>query len=156
MMKSRSTVAVLIVAGVLTAGPALAQEVPAKPIRILVPFAPGSATDAFARILGPKMNEMWGQPVVVENRPGAGSVVGTAIAAKAPADGYTLLVVSASHAINATLYAKLPFDPIKDFTGVTPVALVPNVLIVHPSMPVKTVKDLVALAKAKPGALNYT
>jgi len=156
MMKSRSTVAVLIVAGVLTAGPALAQEFPAKPIRILVPFAPGSATDAFARILGPKMNEMWGQPVVVENRPGAGSVVGTAIAAKAPADGYTLLVVSASHAINATLYAKLPFDPIKDFTGVTPVALVPNVLIVHPSMPVKTVKDLVALAKAKAGALNYT
>ena len=76
---------------------------------MLVPFAPGSATDASARILGPKMNEMWGQPVVVENRPGAGSVVGTAIAAKAPADGYTLLVVSASHAINATLYAKLAF-----------------------------------------------
>jgi tripartite-type tricarboxylate transporter receptor subunit TctC len=156
MKRSRSTAAALMLAGVVGAGAVFAQEFPAKPIRIVVPFAPGSATDAFARILGPRMHEMWGQPVVVENRPGAGSVVGTAIVAKAPADGYTLLVVSASHAINATLYAKLPFDPVKDFAGVTPVALVPNILIVHPSMPVKSVKDLVALAKAKPGALNYT
>jgi tripartite-type tricarboxylate transporter receptor subunit TctC len=102
------------------------------------------------------MTEMWGQQVIVENRPGAGSVVGTSVAAKAPADGHTLLVVSASHAINATLYAKLPFDPVKDFSGITPLALIPNILIVHPSLPVKSVKELVALARAKPGTFNYT
>lgn len=143
-------------AAALCSGVTLAQEYPAKPIRFIVPFGPGSATDALARIIGQKMTEMWGQQVIVENRPGAGSVVGTAIAAKSPADGHTLLMVSASHAINATLYSKLPFDPVKDFTGITPVALVPNILIVHPSLPVKSVKDLVALAKAKPGQFNYT
>jgi tripartite-type tricarboxylate transporter receptor subunit TctC len=132
-----------------------AQDFPAKPIRFVVPFAAGSATDALARIIGQKMTEAWGQQVIVENRPGAGSVVGTALAAKSPPDGYTLLMVSASHAINATLYSKLPFDPIKDFAGVTPVALIPNVLILHPSVPAKNVKELVALAKARPGALNY-
>ena len=139
-----------------TTGLAAAQEYPTKVIRFMVPFPPGTATDALARAIGPKLNEMWGQPVVVENRPGAGSVVGTSVVANAPADGYTLLMVSASHAINATLYSKLPFDPVKDFVGVTPVALIPNVLIVHPSLPVKSVKDLIALAKAKPGVLNYT
>lgn len=138
------------------AGAAHAQDYPVKPIRIIVPFGAGSATDALARIIGPKMTEMWGQPVIIENRPGAGSVVGTAVAAKAPADGHTLLVVSASHAINATLYSKLPFDPVKDFSGITPLALIPNILIVHPSLPVKNVKELVALAKARPGGLNYT
>jgi tripartite-type tricarboxylate transporter receptor subunit TctC len=140
----------------LTAAVAGAQEYPSKVIRFLVPFPPGTATDALARAIGPKLNEMWGQPVIVENRPGAGSVVGTSVVANAPADGYTLLMVSASHAINATLYSKLPFDPVKDFAAVTPVALIPNVLIVHPSLPVKSVKDLIALAKAKPGVLNYT
>jgi tripartite-type tricarboxylate transporter receptor subunit TctC len=133
-----------------------AQEFPAKPIRFVVPFAPGSATDALARIIGQKMTEAWGQQVIVENRPGAGSVVGTALAAKSPPDGYTLLMVSASHAINATLYSKLPFDPVRDFAGVTPVALIPNVLILHPSVPARNVKELVALAKARPGVLNYT
>ena len=136
--------------------PAAAQEFPSKQIRFIVPFGPGSATDALARIIGQKMTEMWGQPVIVENRPGAGSVVGTSVAAKSPPDGHTLLMVSASHAINATLYSKLPFDPVKDFSGVTPVALIPNILIVHPSLPAKNVKELVALAKAKPGTLNYT
>ena len=133
-----------------------AQEYPTKPIRIVVPFGAGSATDALARTIGPKMTEMWGQQVIVENRPGAGSVVGTSVAAKAPADGYTLLVVSASHAINATLYSKLPFDPVKDFAGITPLALIPNILIVHPSLPAKNVKELVAMAKAKPDTFNYT
>src|SRR5688572_18675951 len=133
-----------------------AQEYPVKPIRIIVPFGAGSATDALARTIGPKMTEMWGQQVIVENRPGAGSVVGTSVAAKAPADGYTLVVVSASHAINATLYSKLPFDPVKDFAGITPLALIPNILIVHPSLPAKNVKELVALAKAKPGTFNFT
>lgn len=141
--------------GMLSTG-AGAQEFPVKPIRFIVPFGAGSATDALARVIGQKMTEMWGQQVIVENRPGAGSVVGTGIAAKAPPDGYTLLMVSASHAINATLYSKLPFDPVKDFSGVTPVALIPNILIVHPSLPVRSVKELVALAKAKPGQFNYT
>ena len=133
-----------------------AQEYPVKPIRIIVPFGAGSATDALARTIGPKMTEMWGQQVIVENRPGAGSVVGTSVAAKAPPDGYTLLVVSASHAINATLYTKLPFDPVKDFAGITPLALIPNILIVHPSLPAKNVKELVALVKSKPDTFNYT
>jgi tripartite-type tricarboxylate transporter receptor subunit TctC len=140
----------------LTCSATGAQEFPAKPIRFVVPFAAGSATDALARIMGQKMTEAWAQQVIVENRPGAGSVVGTAVAAKSPPDSYTLLMVSASHAINATLYSKLPFDPVKDFAGVTPVALIPNVLILHPSVPAKNVKELVALAKARPGALNYT
>src|SRR5687767_3875843 len=133
-----------------------AQDYPVKPVRIIVPFGAGSATDALARTYGPKMTEMWGQQVLVENRPGAGSVVGTSVVAKAPPDGYTLLVVSASHAINATLYTKLPFDPVKDFAGITPLALIPNILIVHPSLPVRSVKELVALAKSKPGTFNYT
>jgi tripartite-type tricarboxylate transporter receptor subunit TctC len=149
-------IAAVVAVLALTTGVAGAQEYPAKVVRFLVPFPPGTATDALARAIGPKLNEMWGQPVIVENRPGAGSVVGTSVVANAPADGYTLLMVSASHAINATLYSKLPFDPVKDFVGVTPVALIPNVLIVHPSLPVKSVKDLIALAKAKPGVLNYT
>jgi tripartite-type tricarboxylate transporter receptor subunit TctC len=148
-------IAVAGLAVLCTAG-AGAQAFPVKPIRFIVPFGAGSATDALARVIGQKMTEMWGQQVIVENRPGAGSVVGTSIAAKAPPDGHTLLMVSASHAINATLYTKLPFDPVKDFSGVTPVALIPNILIVHPSLPAKNVKDLVALAKAKPGELNYT
>ena len=133
-----------------------AQEYPVKPIRIIVPFGAGSATDALARTIGPKLTEMWGQQVLVENRPGAGSVVGTQVAAKSPPDGYTLLLVSASHAINATLYSKLPFDPVKDFSGITPLALIPNILIVHPSLPARNVKELVALARAKPGTFNYT
>jgi tripartite-type tricarboxylate transporter receptor subunit TctC len=155
---NRSLTARLAAAALALIGSAAlhAQDYPVKPIRIIVPFGAGSATDALARIIGPRMTEMWGQQVIVENRPGAGSVVGTAVAAKAPADGHTLLVVSASHAINATLYSKLPFDPVKDFAGITPLALIPNILIVHPSLPAKSVKELVALAKAKPGAFNYT
>ena len=152
----RRCISVLAAAFALAATAAAAQEYPSKPIRFMVPFPPGTATDALARAIGPKLNEMWGQPVVVENRPGAGSVVGTQVVSNAPADGYTILMVSASHAINATLYSKLPFDPVKDFAGVTPVALIPNILIVHPSLPVKSVKDFIALAKQKPGVLNYT
>ena len=116
------------------------QAWPQRSVKFILPFGPGSATDALARVIGQKMTEMWGQQVIVENRPGAGSVVGTSVAAKSPPDGHTLLMVSASHAINATLYSKLPFDPVKDFSGVTPVALIPNILIVHPSLPVKNVK----------------
>lgn len=141
--------------GAWSAAP-FAQDFPVKAIRFVVPFGAGSATDALARLIGAELTKMWGQQVIVENRPGAGSVVGTAVVAKAPADGYTLLMVSASHAINATLYSKLPFDPVKDFAGVTPVANIPNILIVHPSVPARSVKELIALAKSRPGVLNYT
>ena len=137
-------------ASVFAAAPAF----PDKPVRFVVPFSPGSATDALARVLSPRLTEMWNEQVVVDNRAGAGSVVGTGIAAKSAPDGYTLLIVSASHAVNATLYKKLPFDPVKDFAGVTLVASVPNVLVVNPTLPVQSVKELIALAKARPGVLN--
>ena len=132
-----------------------AQAYPNKPIRVIVPFSPGSITDILSRMLGEKLTESWRQPVVVENRSGAGSVVGSAIAAKATPDGYTLLMVSNGHAINGSLYKNLSFDPIKDFSGVAEVALVTQVLIVTPSVPATTLRELLALAKAKPGSLNY-
>ncbi|MGH8701496.1 MAG: Bug family tripartite tricarboxylate transporter substrate binding protein [Burkholderiales bacterium] len=135
--------------------PGHAQDFPSKPIRFIVPFGAGSATDTLARVIGAKLSDAWGQPVIIENRPGSGSVVGTGVAAKAAPDGHTLLMVSSSHATNATLFTNLPFDPVKDFAGVTPVALIPNVLIVHPDVPARNVTELVALAKSKPGALNY-
>ena len=128
---------------------------PARPVRFIVPFTPGSATDALARTLSQKLSETWGEQVVVDNRAGAGSVVGTGIAAKSAADGYTLLMVSASHAVNATLYAKLPFDPAKDFAGVTLVASIPNVLVVGTHVQAKNVQELIALAKSQPGKLNF-
>jgi tripartite-type tricarboxylate transporter receptor subunit TctC len=128
---------------------------PTRPVRFIVPFTPGSATDALARILGQKLSETWGQQVVVDNRAGAGSLVGTGIAAKSAPDGYTLLMVSASHAVNATLYSKLPFDPAKDFAGVTLVASIPNVLCVGTHVQAKNVQELIASAKAQPGKLTY-
>ena len=132
-----------------------AQDFPNRPVRFIVPFTPGSAPDALARILGQRLAEDWGQQVITDNRPGAGSVVGTNIAAKSNPDGYSLISVSASHAVNATLYSKLPFDPVKDFAGVTLVASVPNVLVVGLHVPAKNVLELINLAKAKPGALNF-
>ncbi len=131
------------------------QDYPSRPVRFIVPFTPGSATDVLARTLGQKLAEAWSQQVVVDNRPGAGSVVGSNIAAKSSPDGHTLLMVSASHAVNATLYSKLPYDTVKDFSGVTLVASIPNVLIVGPHVTAKNLKDLIALAKAQPGKLNY-
>ncbi len=131
------------------------QKFPDRPVRFIVPFTPGSATDSLARTLSQKLSETWGEQVVVDNRAGAGSVVGTGIAAKAAPDGYTLLMVSASHAVNATLYSKLPFDPAQDFAGVTLVASIPNVLTVGTHVQAKNVQELIALAKANPGKLNY-
>ena len=130
-------------------------DFPARPVRFIVPFTPGSATDVLARTLGQKLAEGWAQQVVVDNRPGAGSVVGSNLAAKSSPDGYTLLMVSASHAVNATLYGKLPYDTAKDFAGVTLVASIPNVLIVGPHVAARNLKDLIASAKAQPGKLNY-
>ena len=131
------------------------QAFPVRPVRILVPFSPGSVTDLLARTVGEKLTGSWGQQVVVENRPGAASVVGTGIAAMAAPDGYTLLMVSNGHAVIGSLYSKLPFDPIKDFSGITRVASVTLVLVTPATLPATTLKEFIALAKAKPGTLNY-
>jgi tripartite-type tricarboxylate transporter receptor subunit TctC len=140
---------------VLAAGAAGAQGYPNKPVKLVVPFTAGSATDILARTVGQKLTEMWGQSVVVDNRPGAGGTIGTAIVAKSPPDGYTLLVNSAAHAYNPWIYPNLSFDTVKDFVDVAPLAGQPNVLVVAPSTGYKTVADLIAAAKAKPGALNF-
>jgi tripartite-type tricarboxylate transporter receptor subunit TctC len=137
------------------AAPAAAQQFPLKPVRIIVPFPAGGGVDIVARGLTPYLSERWKQQAIVDNRPGAGTIVGTDIAAKSPPDGYTLLLANTAHAINATLHKTLVFDPIKDFAPITLVATQPSVLVVHPSVPVKSVKELIALAKAKPGQLNY-
>ena len=135
---------------------AQAGDFPNRPIRIVVPFPPGGATDAAARIVATKMSEHWGQPVVVDNRAGAGGNVGSDLVAKSPPDGYTLVMgVTGSHAINTTLYSKMPYDPVADFVAISQVAVVPNVLVVHPSVPARNLAELVALAKKEPGKLNY-
>ena len=136
-------------------GSAAAQDYPTKPIRLIAPFAPGGPTDLFARLMGAKLGERLGQPVLVENRPGAGGSVGAEVAAKASPDGYTLILVSSSFAVNATLYPKLPYDTLRDFAPVTLLASAPFLLVAHASVPAGNVRELVALAKAKPGALNY-
>jgi tripartite-type tricarboxylate transporter receptor subunit TctC len=128
---------------------------PAKPIRLIVPLAPGGPSDILARTVAQKLSENIKQTVVVDNRPGAGGTLGAEIAARSPADGYTIILVSTSYAINASLYPKLPYDTLKDLTGVTMLAAAPYILAVHPSLPVKTYKQLAALARARPGDLNY-
>ena len=132
-----------------------AANYPSRPIKFVVPFSPGSASDILARAVGEKLASAWGQPVTVENRPGAGGVIATGQVAKAEADGHTLIVVSAGHVVNPLLYANLPYDALRDLSGVIPFASLPSVLAVPPSLGVKTVRELVALAKVKPGALNY-
>jgi tripartite-type tricarboxylate transporter receptor subunit TctC len=135
---------------------AQASDFPTKAIRIVVPFPPGGATDAAARLVAVKMAEHWGQPVLVDNRAGAGGNVGSELVAKSPADGYTLVMgVTGSHAINTSLYSKMPYDPVADFVAISQVAVVPNVLVVHPSVPAKNLAELMALAKKEPGKLNY-
>ncbi len=139
----------------LCAGVALAQGYPGKPIKIVVPFTPGSATDIMARIVGEKLGTAWGQTVIVENKPGAGGTVGSAFVAKSDPDGYTLLVVSTGHVVNPVLYPGLSYDTVADFAGVTPLASLPNVLVVGANSPIKNVQELIAAAKANPGKLNY-
>jgi tripartite-type tricarboxylate transporter receptor subunit TctC len=146
---------VALAVGLLPAAAAYAQGYPNKPVRIVVPFTAGSATDILARTVGQKLSEAWGQPVVVENRPGAGGTIGAAIVAKSPGDGYTLLVHSAAHAYNPAIYANLSYDTVRDFVEVVPLAGQPNVLVVAPSTGMKSVADLIATAKQKPGALNF-
>ncbi len=134
----------------------IAQDYPNKPIRIVVGFSAGSTTDILARIVGQKMNEAWGQPVLVENRPGAGGVSAASAVVTAAPDGYALLMVSAGHAATAAMFTKLPYDTLKDFAGVSRIANVPSILVVSPALGVKSVKDLVALARSKPGQLNFS
>lgn len=137
-------------------GAASAQAFPNKPIRILVGFSAGSTTDILARTVAQKMTETWGQPVVVDNRPSAGGILASRVVAESNPDGYTMLQVSAGHAVTAALYRKLPYDTLKDFAGVSLQATVPSILVVSPSSGVKSVKDLLALIRAKPGAYNYS
>ena len=132
-----------------------AQTYPSKPIRWIVPFPPGGSTDLLARIVGQKLTESWGQQVVVDNRGGAGGTLGAAEAARAPADGYTLLMGAIHHTIATSAYPNLPYDFQKDFTPISVVAIVPNVLVVNPSVPAKSTKELIAHAKANPGKLAY-
>jgi tripartite-type tricarboxylate transporter receptor subunit TctC len=132
-----------------------AQDYPTKPIRIIVPFTPGSATDIMGRIVGERLNAAWGQPVIVDNKPGAGGSIGIRETARAEPDGYTLVVVSSGHAVNHTLYKDLGYDTLKDFTSVAMLGSLPSVLIVPPSLGVNSVKDLVAMLKANPGKYNY-
>jgi tripartite-type tricarboxylate transporter receptor subunit TctC len=152
----RALVVALVGASALALAPfASAQNYPTKPITIIVPFPPGGTTDVLARAIGQKLNEAWGQPVIVENRPGAGATIGAAQVAKAAPDGYTLLMGAVHHTIATSLYPKLSYDFQKDFAPITIVALVPNVLTVNPDLPAKNVKELVAYGKANPGKLTY-
>ncbi len=142
------------VAALATAS-SLAQTYPSKQIRIVVPFTAGSATDIMARVVGEKLGAAWGQPVIVENRPGAGGTLGATQVSRAEPDGHTLLVVSTGHVVNPVLYGNLQYDTLGDFSGVTPLASLPSVLVVGSGSPIKTVAELLAAARAKPGVLNY-
>jgi len=130
-------------------------QYPVRPVRIVVPQSPGASTDTTARLIAQRLTTALGQTVLVDNRPGAGSVIGTEVVAKATPDGHTLLVVASSITLNPILHKNLGWDPVRDFAPITQLSSFPNILVVHPAVPVKTVKDLVALAKAKPGGLNY-
>lgn len=139
----------------MAASSASAQQYPTRPVRIVVPFSVGGAADILARVLAQRLTESWGQQVIVDNRTGAGGIIGSDIVAKADPNGYNLLVTSSSHAINATLYARMPYDTLKDFTSVSPVAAISNVLITNSRVPAKSVAELVQLAKSKPGQLKF-
>jgi tripartite-type tricarboxylate transporter receptor subunit TctC len=145
----------MMVPASLTATAPFAQTYPTKPVRFIVPFAPGGGTDIIARIVALKLNEALGQPVVVDNRGGAGSTLGTDLAAKAPADGYTMLLGNISLAFNASLYKHLPYNTLKDLAPVTLVAVQPNIMVVNPAVPAKSLKEFIDLARAQPGRLTY-
>ena len=137
------------------AGAGAAQGYPSKPVRIVVPFAPGGPNDILARVIAQKLTEAWGQQVIAENRAGGGTIIGTEIVAKSPPDGYNLLMVSTSHTTNPTLVRKLPFDTLRDLAPVVKVAWSSNVLMTHPSLPARSVGDLIALAKSRPDQVTY-
>ena len=151
----RSSTAVLMSVLFVVAAPASAQGYPTKTVRMIAPFAPGGATDVLARLTAQKLGERWGQTVIVDNRPGAGGNIGAEVTARAAPDGYTLLVAGAPHAINMTLYRNLSYDLARDLVAINRIAGYPSALVVHPSLPAKTVKDLIALARSRPGELNF-
>ena len=157
----RCRIAAALFAAVLSAGAApsviaAGEAYPSKPIRLVVPFPAGGPLDAVARAIGPKLADAWGQPVVIDNRPGAGGNIGADLVAKSVPDGYTILEGALStHAVNVSLYSKMPYDPIRDFAPIALVAVTPNVLVVNPSLPVSSVKDLIVYAKAHPGKLSF-
>jgi tripartite-type tricarboxylate transporter receptor subunit TctC len=135
---------------------AAAETYPSKPIRLVVPFPPGGSLDVVARAIGQKLTDAWGQPVIVDNRPGAGGNIGADLVAKSAPDGYTILEGALStHAVNVSLYSKMPYDPVRDFAPITLVAVTPNVLVLNPSVPANSVKELIAYAKAHPGKLSF-
>src|SRR5436190_1194961 len=143
------------IAIVACSGATHAQTYPTRPIRLIVPFSPGGAADVPGRILADRLTGVLGQQVVIDNRPGAGSAIGAEAAARAAPDGYTLFMISNTHFVTAALHPKLAYDPLNDYTAITQATSAPNVLIVHPSLPAKNVKELIALAKARPGEINY-
>ena len=154
MMKKISCAALAAIA--LAAATFARPDYPDKPLRLIVPFPPGGGTEPIARVLSQKLAEALGQQLIVDNRPGAGTTIGAEIAAKSPPDGYTLFLGSIANAISAVLYPKLNYDLIRDFAPITLLATTPGVLVVHPTLPVKSVRELIALAKARPGALAYS
>ena len=148
----------ILVGWLVTAAPLDAQaqdNYPSRPIRIIVPTAPGGGSDIGARLIAQELLKRWGRPVVVETRPGAGTIVGSEIVAKAPADGYTLLMSPSTLAINPASYKKMPYDALRDFAPITQTIFVPNLIVIHPSLPVKSVKEMIAFAKARPGEILY-
>jgi tripartite-type tricarboxylate transporter receptor subunit TctC len=147
--------AALIVSMLAATGDAAAEGYPAKPVRLIVPFAAGGPTDVIARIVAQKLTEAWGQQVVTENIPGAGGNTGVTMVARAPADGYTMLVVSTGFIVNPSMYAKISYDPVKDFAPITLVAASPNVVSVHPDFAAKSMKELVELVKSNPGKYSF-
>ena len=153
----RSTmIAGLVALGSVVSGQAAtAQNYPTKPIRLIVPFAPGGGTDITARAVAQKLGESWGQTVVPDNRPGANGTIGVDITAKSAPDGYTITMISSSHAVNVGLYTKLPYDLLRDLAPVTQATSQPYVMVIHPSVPAKSVKEFIAYAKSKPGGVNY-
>lgn len=156
-MRSGRCIATLVMLALSVSSAVQAQPYPHKPVRVIVPYTPGGATDILARVVAAKFAESMGQQFIAENRAGAAGLVGAEIAARAVPDGYALWVGQASNlAINQHLMKKVPYDPLRDFTPISLVATSPNLLVVHPSLPVRSIKDLIALAKAKPGVINYT
>ncbi len=151
------TLVLALAAGIAAALPAAphAQGFPTRPVRVIVPFSPGGAVDGPMRMIAQELSKRWGQQVVVENKPGAGATIGSEMVAKAAPDGYTLLLASQTNAISATLYPKLPFDPVEDFAPITLIGREPGVLVVNPALPVKTLQEFVAYAKARPGQVDY-
>jgi tripartite-type tricarboxylate transporter receptor subunit TctC len=144
----------VIFAAALT-GESFAQAYPVRPVRMVVPTAAAGGADLIARVVAPKLSERLGQQVVIENRPGAGSIIGSEVVAKSPPDGYTFLLAFIAHSTNPVIYKKVPYDAQRDFSPITLAVTSPHVIVVHPSLPVKSVKDLIALARARPGQLNF-